>query len=196
MRPTKTNAADDVLAGFGHIPLLRRDLTPFGTEVGTNGRAIWAIHRDAAGRETGRETIYGGGGRGGFSFTPGGSKSMFRVPGPCRPRLVLVDGPIQAISLAALDGAAANAVTTYAAPGGTWTDAATAALLALVQAGDPVQVILAFATGSDGGCRSRDVSWQAISSALRTPIPIRPIAPPAGGWAQALHMARQRRSAA
>jgi hypothetical protein len=42
---------------------------------------------------------------------------LFRTPGPCRRRLVLVDSPMQAICLAALKPHA-HGTTTFAAPGG------------------------------------------------------------------------------
>jgi hypothetical protein len=42
---------------------------------------------------------------------------LFRTPGPCQRRIVLVDGPMQAICLAALKPHA-HGTTTFAAPGG------------------------------------------------------------------------------
>ena len=181
------------LAGFSHIPIFVSDLAPFGAEVGVGRRAIWAVHRDASGRETGREVIHGSPTTSGaaFSFTPGGRKSLFRSPGPCRARLVLADGPMQAVCIAAVEGASPTSPITYAAHGGVWTAAASHALVGLLRASPPTQIVLAFAAARDGACASVMASIDAIREASIAPVPIRRLGAPAGGWIEALRLGRR-----
>lgn len=183
-------ASQSILPGFGSIPLVATDLMSFGDEVSTGGRALRALHRDAAGEVTGKEIIYGGP-RHGYGFTPGGRKGLFRSTGngTCRPRLVLVDGPIQAICCAALDGPALAACTTYAAPSGPWTRAAGVALEALLNDAAPALVRLAFAPGRDGSSPSAD-ACRALLSAIPA-VMVETLQPPAGGWVEALRIQRR-----
>lgn len=185
-------ARQNLLEGFTHIPLYRSDLLRFGDELEVGARMLRAVHRDHVGRETGREIIRGGA-AGGFSFTAGGTKGLFRSPVPDRcTRLVLVDGPLPAICLAALEQPDIRAVTTYAAPGGPMTRAAEAALATLAQIVMPHEVVLAFAPAGDGLCRSSDICREVLASLLlpctprvRTMQPSRP-----DGWVEALRAAR------
>jgi hypothetical protein len=192
--PASSNFHGSVLRGFEHIPLLRADLTPFGAAVSPSPSGIWASHRDGTGHETGRELIRAG--ERGFSFTPGGTRSLFRTPGPCRPRLVLADGPLQAICLAALNPHA-HRNTTFAAPGGSWSRAADQALTALITAQPPREVILAFAPLAAGSCPSRDrcvaLLREVMPPGSREPVVLEP--PPAG-WVGALWAARSAEQAA
>jgi hypothetical protein len=184
------------LPGFEAIPLFARDLTPFGGEVGKGGnRALWALHRDANGRVTGREIVYGGP-RHGYAFTPGGRKGLFRsTPGGCHPRLVLVDGPVQAIARAALDGADLAARTTYAAPGGPWTRAAHEALRALLLRGTgPELAVLAFGAARDGSCASAGPCQALLACHPAVKVEIQ--TPPQGGWLEALRTVRRASPAA
>lgn len=182
----------NLLAGFTHIPLCAADLAPFGDEVEVGARVLRAVHRDHAGRETGRENIHGGS-AGGFSFTAGGRKALFRSPiTKLSNRLVITDGPLQAIALAALEHADVRITSTYAAPGGPMTRAAEAAVLALVEAMAPLSVILAFAPAADGMCRSRDICRHLLAGLILPSTPtMRVMVPPDGdGWVAALHAAR------
>ncbi|WP_338662424.1 hypothetical protein VQH23_19700 [Pararoseomonas sp. SCSIO 73927] len=150
---------------------------------------LWCRHRDASGRESGSELIKSGR-TGGHAFTRGGTRSLFRTPGPCRPRLVLVDGPLQAIALAALKPHAHHN-TTFAAPGGSWSRAADQALTALVTADPLRETILAFASLRDGSCPSRG----RVQALLRDILPAGAcdplvLEPPSGGWVAALFEAR------
>ncbi|MBP0495036.1 hypothetical protein [Roseomonas indoligenes] len=150
---------------------------------------LWCRHRDASGQETGSELIKAGSG-GGHAFTRGGTRSLFHTPGPCRPRLVLVDGPLQAIALAALKPHAVHTAT-FAAPGGSWSRAADRVLTALVADSPPIEVILAFALLPDGSCPSRErvqtLLCDALPAGSREPLVLQP---PPGGWVGALHEAR------
>jgi hypothetical protein len=187
--PSSSTSRPVLLRGFEHIPLRRTDLIPFGDAVSPAPGGIWCRHRDGAGHETGSELIKAGI-DGGFAFTRGGTRSLFRTPGPCRPRLVLVDGPMQALCLAALRSHAV-ATATFAAPGGSWSRAADEALTALVTAHPPREAILALAPLPDGTCPSRD----RVLALLREVMPVgsrEPLVlePPEGGWVAALRAAR------
>ncbi|WP_159349540.1 hypothetical protein [Roseomonas harenae] len=186
--PASSISRPSLLRGFEHIPLFSSDLTPFGAAVSFSPRGISASHRDGEGRETGCELIHAG--ERGFSFTPGGTRSLFRTPGPCRPRLVLVDGPVQAICLAALKPHA-HRNTTFAASSGSWSRGADKALTALVTAHPPREVILAFAPLAAGSCPSRD-RCVALLRELMPPGSREPVVlePPPGGWVGALRAAR------
>ncbi|HEY8614396.1 MAG TPA: hypothetical protein VIL69_24305, partial [Roseomonas sp.] len=182
-------SSSTLLPGFEHIPLWRTDLVPFGDAVAPCPGGIWCRHRDGEGRETGSELVKAGP-AGGFAFTRGGTRSLFRTPGPCRPRLVLLDGPMQAVCLAALKGHAI-ATATFAAPGGSWSRAADEALSALVITSTPREVILAFAPLPDGSCPSRErclaVLRDMMPPSSREPVVLEP---PPGGWVGALRAAR------
>ncbi|MFC7739296.1 hypothetical protein ACFQX4_26845 [Roseomonas sp. GCM10028921] len=152
------------LAGFSSIPLFTGDLEPFGSAVTTDGRTLWAVHRDGDGHETGREIIRGGL-RPTFAFTRGGSRALFRSPGRLRPRVVIADGPLPAICLAAFEGHRLASGTSYLAPGRAWTLAASSTLHALLRGAEPKEVVLAFALAPDGSCRSRvEVRGCSVSS--------------------------------
>jgi hypothetical protein len=178
------------LPGFAGIPLFPADLAPFGTDAGTSGRALWALHRDATGQVTGKEMVYGGdGGCGGYGFTRGGRKGLFRSTATCRSRLVLVDGPIQAIACAALEGADVTAGTTYAAPGGPWTRVAGEALEALLRRSTLKVAVLGFAPARDGTCRSATACLDILSAF--PDVAVKTLCPPAGSWVEALRAARR-----
>ncbi|MFC7738239.1 hypothetical protein ACFQX4_20980 [Roseomonas sp. GCM10028921] len=179
----------DLLRGFEHVPLLKDDLRPFGDALSRSPAGLWARHRNGDGRQTGAELIKPGL-SGGFAFSRGGRRSLFRTPGPCRPRLVLVDGPVQAISLSALKPHA-RLNTTFAAPGGSWSDAADEALIALVLDSAPGETILAFAPLPDGNCPSRGRAEALLRECLPARAPrILVLEPPPGGWVAALRAAR------
>jgi hypothetical protein len=188
-RKPRPSSPSSLLPGFEHIPLLRADVLPYGDAVSRSPAGLWCRHRDASGQETGSELIKPGP-IGGHAFTRGGTRSLFRTPGHCRPRLVLVDGPLQAIALAALKAHAAHTAT-FAAPGGFWSRAADQALTALVTADPPREIILAFASLRDGGCPSRDhvqaLLRDILPAGARDPLVLEP---PTGGWVAALHEAR------
>jgi hypothetical protein len=178
-----------ILPGFEHLPLYRTDITPFGDAVSPCPGGLWCRHRDGEGHETGSELIKAGP-AGGFAFTRGGARALFRTPGPCRRRLVLVDGPMQAIALAALKPHAIPTAT-FAAPGGSWSRAADDALTSLVTSNAPREVILALAPLPDRSCPSRD-RVLALLSELMPESRSEPmlLEPPAGGWVAALRAAR------
>jgi hypothetical protein len=178
-----------LLRGFEHIPLFRSDLVSFGDAVSLCPGGIWCRHRDGGGCERGSELIKAGP-AGGFAFTRGGTRALFRTPGLCRPRLVLVDGPLQALCLAALKPHA-HGNTTFAAPGGSWSRAADEALTAVISANTPREVILAFAALPDGTCPSHDRVLALLREVLPAGAPGPAVLePPPGGWVAALRAAR------
>ncbi|MBP0447893.1 hypothetical protein J8J14_24490 [Roseomonas sp. SSH11] len=178
-----------LLAGFAHIPLYAEDLAPFGGALRTNGHTIWAEHRDAGGALTGQEIIHGGP-KISFSFTRGGKRALFQTAGRMRPRLLLTDGPPQAICAAALEHPDLTRRTTYAAPGGGWTPAASEALA--WQLDDIEEVVLGFALAPDGSCRSRTAVEEVLELLPHgSRLAVTAMPPGPGGWVAALQAARR-----
>ena len=178
-----------LLRPFEHLPLFREDLAPFGDALALSPGGIWCRHLDGEGRETGRELIVGGP-SGGHRFTRGGTRALFRTPGPCRSRLALVDGPLQAVCLCALKPHAAGN-TSYAAPGGSWSRGADEALRSLLTAHPPRETFLCFAPLADGSCPSRERCLALLADLL--PPGSRELVvlePPPGGWVAALRASR------
>ena len=107
--PGATSTATAAAARRILRPAARHDLI----REGPKGSA-WFAHRDQEGRLSGIE-MRGPRWRG---FAAGGDKTLFRLPGGSRlpPRLAVVEAPIDALSLAALEGPRAD--TLYLATAG------------------------------------------------------------------------------
>ena len=115
--------------------------------------SAWFAHQDHAGRLTGIE-MRGPAWRG---FSPGGSKTLFRLPGGPPPagtdagrpsRLCVTEAPIEAMSLAALEGLRTGTLYLGIA-GGMGPETITALQLLLGElAGDPTALLVA-ATNAD-----------------------------------------------
>ena len=116
---------------------------------GPQGSA-WFAHRDGAGRLTGIEMR----GPAWRTFSAGGEKALFRLPGGpgVLPRVTVCEAAIDALSLAALEGMRGN--TLYAATAGGMGPATVAALLELLAAlaGNPAAMLVA-ATDADSAGR-------------------------------------------
>ena len=136
--------------------------------------ALLLRHRDAAGATLGWESVMPG--RNGeaprYGYTGGAQRGLFRTPlGRCT-RLVIADGPLQAMRVATQEGP--RCATCYAAAGGAWTEVAEAAVLDLLQRGCVREVALAFgghepgrradllvrAAIADSGLRVRVAAWE------------------------------------
>ncbi|MBP0447734.1 hypothetical protein J8J14_23565 [Roseomonas sp. SSH11] len=178
-----------LLAGFAHIPLYAEDLAPFGGALRTNGHTIWAEHRNAGDALTGQEIIHGGP-KITYAFARGGKRGLFRTPGPMHTRLFLADGPAQVICAAALEHPDLTRRTTYAAPGGGWTPAASEVLAWHLH--EVEEVVLGFALAPDGSCRSRVAVEEVLELLPHGSRPIVTAMPPGpGGWVAALQAARR-----
>lgn len=122
--------------------------------------SAWFAHQDHAGRLTGIEMR----GPAWRSFSPGGTKTLFRLPGGVPPagtgagahrpvRLCVTEAPIEAMSLAALEGLRAGTLYLGVAGGiGPETIAALAQLLGEL-AGDPGAVLVAATNADAAGAR-------------------------------------------
>ncbi len=141
---------------------------------GPQGSA-WFAHRDSAGRLTGIE-MRGPAWRG---FSAGGSKTLFRLPGGAGllPRIAVCEAAIDALSLAAIEGARRD--TLYAATAGGIGPATEAALRQVLHglSADPAGVLIA-ATDADTAGRRYAARLQDMAAA--TGVRFDTILPPDG----------------
>ena len=127
---------------------------------GPHGSA-WFAHRDGAGRLTGIE-MRGPAWRG---FSAGGGKTLFRLPGGSGrlSRVAVCEAAIDALSLAAIEGARRD--TLYAATAGGMGPATLAALRQVLHglSADPVGMLIA-ATDADTAGRRHAVRLQGMAT--------------------------------
>ena len=155
---------------------------------GPRGSA-WFAHRDQEGRLTGIE-MRGPGWRG---MAAGSDKTLFRLPGGSlsAPRLAVVEAPIDALSLAALEGPRADTLYLATAGGiGPGTLQALGALLA-ERAMNPAAELVAATDADPAGDRHAAFLTELAAAAAVRAARLRP--PPAvGDWNKLLVRARMR----
>ena len=155
---------------------------------GPKGSA-WFAHRDQEGRLAGIE-MRGPGWRG---MAAGSDKTLFRLPGGSlsAPRLVVVEAPIDALSLAALEGPRAD--TLYLATAGGIGPGTLRALRALLaeRAMDPAAELVAASDADPAGDRHAACLTELAAAAGVRAARLRP-PPAAGDWNELLVRARAR----
>ncbi len=156
------SAAWRYLAGQRHLPvriLIAARITDAVRE-GPHGSA-WFAHREGAGRLTGIE-MRGPAWRG---FSAGGGKTLFRLPGGSGrlSRVAVCEAAIDALSLAAIEGARRD--TLYAATAGGMGPTTLAALRQVLQglSVDPAGMLIA-ATDADTAGRRHAVRLQGMAT--------------------------------
>lgn len=180
--PRLHNAMPRPVAGFGQIPIWDSDLDIFAGEITATPRGLVAIHRDAEGRQTGREWTIGGAKIRHVAET-GSRKSLVASPAnETTRRIAIAAGPLSLVALAALE---CRRDTTYCSPGGTWTAAAGAAAERLIREWRPEEVAVAIAPDLAARCladlttRLRDID-----------VHLEMLTPPTGGWVETLRRTR------
>ena len=149
---------------------------------GPHGSA-WFAHRDGAGRLTGIE-MRGPAWRG---FSAGGGKTLFRLPGGSGrlSRVAVCEAAVDALSLAAIEGARHD--TLYAATAGGMGPATVAALQQLLRvlAADPAGMLIA---ATDGDAAGRRYAARLQDMAIAAGVRFDTILPPDGlnDWNDAL----------
>jgi hypothetical protein len=155
---------------------------------GPKGSA-WFAHRDQEGRLAGIE-MRGPRWRG---MAAGSDKTLFRLPGGSlsAPRLVVVEAPIDALSLAALEGPRAD--TLYLATAGGIGPGTLQALRTLVasRAMDPAAELIAASDADPPGDRHATCLTELAATAGMRAARLRP-PPAAGDWNELLVRARVR----
>jgi hypothetical protein len=145
--------------------------------------SAWFAHRDHAGRLTGIEMR----GPDYLSFSSGGGKTLFRLPGgpPPLPRVAVCEAAIDALSLAAIESLRRD--TLYAATAGGIGPATIAALQQLLQglATDPAGLLIA---ATDADAAGRRYAARLRGMAADAAVPFEAILPPDGlnDWNDAL----------
>ena len=155
---------------------------------GPKGSA-WFAHRDQEGRLSGIE-MRGPGWRG---MAAGSDKTLFRLPGGSMPapRLAVVEAPIDALSLAALEGPRADTLYLATAGGiGPGTMAALEAMLAS-RVTDPMAELIAASDADPPGDRHAACLTELATTAGVRAAQLRP-PPAAGDWNELLVRARVR----
>ena len=151
--------------------------------------SAWFAHHDHAGRLTGIE-MRGPDFRG---FSPGGDKSLFRLPGrPANsetllPRLVAAEAPIDALSLAAIEGPRADSLY-VATAGGMGPETIRALELKLQEIAVLLGAVLVAATDADraGDAYADRLQEMAVSAGTR----FERLRPTAKDWNEALKQGR------
>ena len=150
------------LAGQRHLPvrILTTARITDAVREGPHGSA-WFAHRDGAGRLTGIE-MRGPAWRG---FSAGGAKTLFRLPGGSGrlSRVAVCEAAIDALSLAAIEGARRD--TLYAATAGGMGPTTLAALRQVLHglSADPAGMLIA-ATDADAAGRRYAVRLQGMAT--------------------------------
>ena len=150
--------------------------------------SAWFAHNDHAGRLTGIE-MRGPAFRG---FSPGGDKSLFRLPGrPASelpvPRLVAAEAPIDALSLAAIEGLRSDSLY-VATAGGMGPETIRALELKLHEIAVLPGAVLVAATDADraGDAYAERLQQMAVSAGTR----FERLRPAAKDWNEALQQGR------
>ena len=141
---------------------------------GPHGSA-WFAHRDGAGLLTGIEMR----GPAWRSFSAGGDKTLFRLPGGCGrlPRVAVCEAAIDALSLAAIERLRRD--TLYAATAGGMGPATVAALQQLLRglSADPPGILIA---ATDADSAGRRYAARLAELALESAVRFATILPPDG----------------
>jgi hypothetical protein len=166
-----------------------RDIVALNGEVEATPISLRSMQRDAHDALTGVETMYD---LRRYSFTRGGTRGLFAAPRVQRPRLLLALGPFEAICAAAAEEHRSD--TIYAAPPGQWVQRATDALVALIDGGNVVRVVISMPTSVQG----QQMAASAVEIVTRRfpgRVSVKVSPPEAGSWSQALRLLRARRAA-
>lgn len=167
--------------------ITQSDIAAMHGEVQATPFAIRSVQRDADGEVTGMETMLG---VKRFAFTPGGTLGLFAAPRTGnRNRLLLAQGPFQAICAAAVENHRPD--TVYAAPPGRWIPRATQALVALIRQMRITHVVLGMPLNGSGN----QLAASALDLVMMTfagSVTVEAGPPRSGSWSQELCDLRRR----
>ncbi|WP_090570518.1 hypothetical protein [Belnapia rosea] len=180
-------------AWLARLGLNTADLAPFADELRVEGDTLLARHRNQRGSPIGWEIITPACPQPNSRYTVGGQGGAFRVfPTPC-PRLVLTNGALQALAVAAFEGHRHD--TAYVGLGGHPGAAARATLTNYLVRWGVQEVEHAFGE-SDAELdvySTADTHIVGLAERRRLgPLGWGPMPPPGGCWLKALSLVRKR----